>query len=62
MAVCLYKLYTKERAGVNKSESMHMLRHSFATHLPEKGTDSLDTKLLGHNDVSQIEGIKDFIG
>lgn len=40
----------KKKAGVVRKGSIHALRHSFATHLFEGGTDILSIKnLLGHN-------------
>jgi integrase/recombinase XerD len=48
------KIFTdaKQKAGISKSVSFHSLRHSFATHLLEKGIDVIFIKdILGHFDL-----------
>lgn len=48
--------YWAKRAGVNKKIHAHKVRHTYATHLHENGTDlNIIKDLLGHSDVRTTE-------
>ena len=49
--------YYAKKAKITKRVHAHMLRHSFATHLVDAGTDmSIIQKLMGHNNIKTTQG------
>ena len=51
-----FKLQVQAQVGICKPVSVHTLRHSFATHLLQSGTDIRTVQeLLGHKDVTTTQ-------
>lgn len=46
----------KKKAGISKNITVHTLRHSFATNLPDQGTDiRYIQELLGHKNLATTQ-------